>query len=252
MFFLVLSKIIWITTTHSSGVILKITFPIMDEVIPVRAMPEFLHQDCVKLTDYGRAPKHNCVLKPLCSITAFWPTSLNTCLKWKIKKTFKEVNETVTISPPTNMCFQMWSNKWRCKKINMKTSFEAKFSLWKCLFVPQRSFVLLSFYGGLLVISWFFKKIKCPYLGASHIGCHHILGSVVSIYVEWICTVGIYTFEYVPIIYFWFTIYDDFYWLLFSWKSKHWFCHLIVFLDPTWLAKDNKCTKNIFTNSESK
>ena len=58
----------------------------MDEVIQVRAMPEYVHQDCVKLIGYGEAPKHNCAIKPLSklnvgSITTFWPTSLSTCLK---------------------------------------------------------------------------------------------------------------------------------------------------------------------------
>ena len=64
----------------------NITFPVMDEVIQVRAMSEFAHQDCVKLIGYDEAPKHNRAIKPLSilnmgSITTFWPTSLSTCLK---------------------------------------------------------------------------------------------------------------------------------------------------------------------------
>ena len=152
---------ICIATSHSSGVMFNTIFPVMGEVIQVQAMPEFVHQDCVKLIGYGGAPKHNCTLKSLGllkmgSIATFLPTSLSTCLKWKIKKAFKEVNETVTNFSPTNVCFQMWSIKWRCKQIDKKkTFFVAEFSLWKCLCVPQGSFVLLPFYGGLLVISWF-------------------------------------------------------------------------------------------------
>ena len=62
------------------------TFPVMDEVIQIRAMPECAHQDCVKLKGYDGAPKYNCTLKPLSilntgSITTFLPTSLSTCLK---------------------------------------------------------------------------------------------------------------------------------------------------------------------------
>ena len=54
-------------------------------------MPEFVNQDSY---DGGSAHKYNCALKPL-SILTFLPTSLSTCLKWKIKKkTFKELNET--------------------------------------------------------------------------------------------------------------------------------------------------------------
>ena len=52
------------------------TFPVMDETIRFRAMPEFVHQDCVKLRGNGGAHKHNCVVKPLSllntgSITTF-------------------------------------------------------------------------------------------------------------------------------------------------------------------------------------
>ena len=62
-------------------------------------MPEFVHQDCVKLIGYGEAHKHSCVLNPLSilntgSITTFLSTSLSTCLKGKIKRALKEVNET--------------------------------------------------------------------------------------------------------------------------------------------------------------
>ena len=41
--------------SHSSGVMVNITFPVMDEVIRVRAMPEFVHQNCVKLIGNGGA-----------------------------------------------------------------------------------------------------------------------------------------------------------------------------------------------------
>ena len=62
------------------------TFPVMDEVIQIRAMPECAHQDCVKLKGYDGAPKYNYTLKPLSilntgSITTFLRTSLSTCLK---------------------------------------------------------------------------------------------------------------------------------------------------------------------------
>ena len=62
------------------------TFPVMDEVIRIGAMPEFAHQDCVKLKGYDGAPKYSYALTPLSilntgSITTFLPTSLSTCLK---------------------------------------------------------------------------------------------------------------------------------------------------------------------------
>ena len=41
------------------------TFPVMNEVIRVRAMPEFLCQDCVKLIGNGGANKLSCALKPM-------------------------------------------------------------------------------------------------------------------------------------------------------------------------------------------
>ena len=39
-----------------------------------------------------------------------------------------------------------------------------------CKHYPQGSFVLLSFYEELLVISWFSSNFVSPYLGASHFG----------------------------------------------------------------------------------
>ena len=46
-------------------------------------------------------------------------------------------------------------NRRTIKQINKKaTFFVTKSSLWECLFAPQESFVLLSFCGGELVISW--------------------------------------------------------------------------------------------------
>ena len=60
-----LSKIICIATSHSSGVMVNSTFLVMDEVIRVRVMPEFVHRVCVKLIGNGLAYKHSCALRPL-------------------------------------------------------------------------------------------------------------------------------------------------------------------------------------------
>ena len=59
-----LSKIICFATSHSSGVMVDSTFPTMDEVIWVWAVPEFIHQDCVKLTGSGGANKQSIVWTP--------------------------------------------------------------------------------------------------------------------------------------------------------------------------------------------
>ena len=53
-----LSKIICVTTSHSSGLMATTTFPVIDEMIWICAMPEFVHQDCVKLIGYGGVPNH--------------------------------------------------------------------------------------------------------------------------------------------------------------------------------------------------
>ena len=37
--------------------------------------------------------------------------------------------------------------------------------MWECLGVPRESFVLISFYGGILVISWFLKKLYMSLFG---------------------------------------------------------------------------------------
>ena len=81
----------------------------------------------------------------------------------------------------TNICFLIWSIKWRCKQINKKkTFFVTKISFERCLCVGnvsithRGSFVLLSFYGESLVISafqvilhvsvlWFILKIFQPH-----------------------------------------------------------------------------------------
>ena len=138
------------------------TFPEMDEVIWVGAVPVFIHHDCVKLIGNGGAYKLSCALKPLSilnmgSITSFLPTSLSTCLKWKIKKKrWEKWMKKYGNFFPTIVSFLMWSMKWRCKEINKKkTFFVKKFPFCKCLCLPQESFILLSFYESLLVISWF-------------------------------------------------------------------------------------------------
>ena len=84
-----LSKITCNTTSHSSGLMVKITFPVMDEVNKrVQAKSEFVYQNCVKLIGYGGAHKHSCALKSLpiqntSSITNFLPTFLTTCYEVK-------------------------------------------------------------------------------------------------------------------------------------------------------------------------
>ena len=46
-----LSKIRCVATSHSSDVMINITFPVMDEVIQVSAMAEFIHQDYATLVN---------------------------------------------------------------------------------------------------------------------------------------------------------------------------------------------------------
>ena len=112
------------------------TFPAMDEMIRIRTMPEFIHQDCVELIGCGRAPKHNFTVKPLSIlsmgfISTFLPTSLSTSLMWKIKK--------------KRLC-KKWMKLGRYFFPQVSTSWCA---LWVCLCEPQGSFVFLSFYEGL-------------------------------------------------------------------------------------------------------
>ena len=88
----------------------------MGEVIQVWAMPEFVHQVCVKLICSCGAHKHSFAIKPLSilnmgPITTFLLTSLSTFLKWKIIKMFKEVNETEEIF------FSILSASW-CDQLN--------------------------------------------------------------------------------------------------------------------------------------
>lgn len=58
----------------------------MDELIQVQAIPDFVHQDCVKLIGNGGAHKHSFAVKLLsilnkCSIATFLSASLIACLK---------------------------------------------------------------------------------------------------------------------------------------------------------------------------
>ena len=90
----ILSKITCVATSHSNGVMVNATSRNRWGDSGVRAKPEFVYQDCVKIIGHGGAHKHNCTLKSLsiqntCSITTFLPKSLTTCLKSKIKNTFK-------------------------------------------------------------------------------------------------------------------------------------------------------------------
>ena len=52
-------------SSYSSGVMVNKTFPVMDEVIQVRAMAEFVHQYYVKLISNVEANKHSCALRPM-------------------------------------------------------------------------------------------------------------------------------------------------------------------------------------------
>ena len=66
------------------------TFPVMDVLIrAVRAKPESVYQNCVKLIGHGGAHKHSCALKSLCiqntsSITNYLSIFLTTC--YEVKK----------------------------------------------------------------------------------------------------------------------------------------------------------------------
>ena len=59
-----LSKAIWVATSHSDRVMIKTTLAVMDEVIQVRAMVEFIHQNYVTLIGNGGAHRHGCALSP--------------------------------------------------------------------------------------------------------------------------------------------------------------------------------------------
>ena len=64
------------------------TFSVMGEVIWVRAMAGFVHQDYVKLIGNGGAHNHNCAFRLLSIlitglITTFSSASLSTCLNLK-------------------------------------------------------------------------------------------------------------------------------------------------------------------------
>ena len=108
----------------------------------VQAKPEFLYQNCVKLIGHGGDHKHSFALKSLpirntCSFTNFLPTFLTTCLKLKIKKTFKvKCMKLWRNFYPTNVCFLMWSIKWRCKQFNKEKTF----------FVTKKFFEEISVY----------------------------------------------------------------------------------------------------------
>ena len=108
-----LSKIIFVTTSHSSGVMVNKTFPIMDEVIHVWAMPEFLNQDC-----YGGAHKHSLIFKPSLSQLSCLLFNVHIWSEKLKKKCSKKRMKWLKHFFPTIVCFLMWSLKWRCKQIN--------------------------------------------------------------------------------------------------------------------------------------
>ena len=93
-------------------------------------------------------------------------------MKSKIKNTFK-VKWVKFFFPQISAS---WCDiKWRCKQINKKkTFFVTKISFERCLCVGnvsithRGSFVLLSFYGELLVIYRFSSNFACLYFGTSH------------------------------------------------------------------------------------
>ena len=82
---------------------------------------------------------------------------------------------------PTNVCFLMWSIKWRCKQITKKkTVFVSKISFAGCLYVGN---VSITHRGHLFYFRFmestdyllFSSNFSCPYLGASLFGRPPIL-----------------------------------------------------------------------------
>ena len=113
----------------------------------------------------GGFHKHSCALKSLpiqntCFITNFLPTSLTTCLKPKVRNTFKvKWMKLWRNFFPTNACFLMRSIKWRWKQINKKKTvfvikiyFEGMSVCRKCKHYPQGSFVSWRVTGYLLIL----------------------------------------------------------------------------------------------------
>ena len=143
----------------------------MDEVIWVRATPEFVHQVCVKLIENGGAHKHSCNLKPVSTNYGFhhhifvcFSKYIFEMKKLKTHVQRSEWNCEEIFSP--NAYFLMWLIKWRCQQIKKKeTIFCDKISFVgmsicsKFKHYSQGSFVLLLFYGGSLVTSWFWKNL---------------------------------------------------------------------------------------------
>ena len=115
----------------------------------VRAKPEFVYQDCVKLIGHCGAHKHSCALKSLsiqntCSITNFLPTSLTTCLKSKIKSMFKvkwmkQWRKFFSSKMSAPWCDQL--SKGVNKLTRRKNFLWHKFPLRECLWVGNVRFV---------------------------------------------------------------------------------------------------------------
>ena len=144
----------------------------------VQAKPEFVYQNCVKIIGHGGAHKHSCALKYM--FRHKFPSYFSNYMLWsqklKIRSKLSEWN-CEEIFFPTNVCFLMWYIKWRCKQINKKkTFFVINISFERCLCVGnvsithRGSFVLLPFYGELLIIYCSSSNFTCLYLGTSHFG----------------------------------------------------------------------------------
>ena len=90
------------------------------------------------------------------SITTL-PTSASTCLKWKIKKKNVEKSEWNCEEYFFPQMSAFWCDHWNegVNRLTRWQSFFEKNSFVGMLCIPQGSFVVLSFYGDLLVISWF-------------------------------------------------------------------------------------------------
>ena len=73
------------------------------------------------------------------------------------------MNETEEFFSPTNICFLMWSIKWKCKQINKKkTFFVTKISFEGCLCVGNVSITHRGhlFYFRFMGSYWLFTDFK--------------------------------------------------------------------------------------------
>ena len=118
-----------------------------------------------------------------CKVSPYFSNYMLGSQKLKMRSKLSEWN-CEEIFVPTNVCFLLWSIKWRCKQINKEKaffvtqiSFEGMSVCRKCKHHPQRSLFCFLFMESYWLFTSFKVHLHVPIWALLILGTHKFSGS---------------------------------------------------------------------------